>query len=644
MPEVAPLLDGLTDQQRDAVTTAANPLCIIAGAGSGKTRVLTRRIAWHATEGSIDPRRVLALTFTRRAAAELRSRTRRLGLRDEVAAGTFHAAALATLRRFWDHTGRTHPTLVERRVAFLAKTHPRLDRATIADLDAEIGWARARLINPEDYGEAAAAAKRRPPRSADFVAKAYASYQAQKHERRMIDFDDVLALCHATMRRETSFADAQRWRHRHLFVDEFQDVNPLQFALLQSMLGPESTLVVVGDPDQAIYGWNGAEPEFLDNIDDHLPGIAVVHLRTNFRSTPEILATAGRVLGKEPQPAARFRGDPPTLTACGLDDEAATVALAVRARHKPGAPWRHQAVLARTNAQLPVLRNALEAAGIPTRSRGEGALLRRPEIIDLLDRWPKAGGLSAALADEQTSHAADPPTLDPERAAMVAAFLDLARGHLVLEPDASVEEFVTALRHDDRIGTAGDAVELATFHSAKGLEWPIVHIVGLEDGLVPIAFARTRAARDEEQRLLYVAVTRAERELHATWCTERTVGEKVLGRPPSPWLAAFVDPDAGAPIESPHLDELRHRLGDETPDIDLTDFVTPIVESLHSWRAGAAHAARVEPTAVLSDDAIRRIAEIRPGSIDELAAVPGVGPGKARRFGARLLEISAAPG
>jgi DNA helicase-2/ATP-dependent DNA helicase PcrA len=632
----AALLDGLTDEQRDAVITAANPLCIIAGAGSGKTRVLTRRIAWHATEGSIDPRRVLALTFTRRAAAELRARTRRLGLREEVAAGTFHAAALATLRRFWDHTGRSHPTLVERRMSFLAKAHPRLDRAVIADLDAEIGWARARLITPESYGEAAAAAKRRPPRSAAFVAKAYTSYQATKHERRMIDFDDVLALCHATMQRETAFADAQRWRHRHLFVDEFQDVNPLQFAVLQSMLGPESTLVVVGDPDQAIYGWNGAEPDFLNRIGDHLPGVAVVHLRDNFRSTPEILATAARVLEKEPQPAARFRGDPPTLTACGLDEEATTVARAVRARHKPGAPWRHQAVLARTNAQLPLLRSTLEAAGIPTRSRGEGALLRRPEITDLLDRWPK-GALSAALADERTAEA---PQLDPERAAMVAAFLDLARDHLVLEPDASVDEFVTALRHDDRIGTAGDAVELATFHSAKGLEWPIVHIVGLEDGLVPIAFARTRAARDEEQRLLYVAITRAERELHATWCTERTVGETVHRRPPSPWLDAFIDPDAAEPIELPHLDELRARVGDHGPDIDLTDFVTPVVESLEAWRETAAHAARVSPTAVLSDDALRHIAERRPESIDELAAVPGVGAGKARRFGPRLLEIS----
>lgn len=640
MPDAEPLLDGLTDQQREAVTTAANPLCIIAGAGSGKTRVLTRRIAWHATEGSIDPRRVLALTFTRRAAAELRGRTRRLGLREQVAAGTFHAAALATLRRFWDHTGRSHPTLVERRMSFLAKAHPRLDRAAVADLDAEIGWARARLITPEGYGDAAAAARRRPPRSADFVAKAYAAYQAKKRERGLIDFDDVLALCHATMQRETAFAEAQRWRHRHLFVDEFQDVNPLQFAVLQSMLGPESTLVVVGDPDQAIYGWNGAEPDFLNHIDEHLPGVAVVRLRTNFRSTPEILATAGRVLDKEPQPAARFRGDAPTLTSCGLDEEATTVARAVRARHRPGEPWRHQAVLARTNAQLPLLRTALEAAGIPTRSRGEGALLRRPEIIDLLDRWPK-GSLSAALADQ---HEAGSPSLDPERAAMVESFLGLARDHLALEPDARVEEFVTALRHDDRIGTAGDAVELATFHSAKGLEWPIVHIVGLEDGLVPIAFARTRAARDEEQRLLYVAVTRAERELHATWCTERTVGAAVQRRPPSPWLDAFVDPDADAPAGAPQLDELRARIGERAPDIDLTDLATPVLESLEAWRASAAHAARISPEAVLSDGALRQIAERRPETIAELADVPGVGRAKARRFGPRLLEISAPAG
>lgn len=636
MSESDALLSGLTDEQREAVTTTASPLCIIAGAGSGKTRVLTRRIAWHSTEGSIDPRRVMALTFTRRAAGELRSRTRRLGLRDEIAAGTFHAVALAMLRRFWDHTGRTHPTLLERRMSFLAKAHPKLDRAVIADLDAEIGWARARLITPEGYGEAAIANKRRPPRSAEFVAKAYTQYQETKRERRMIDFDDVLALCHSTMQREPKFAETQRWRHRHLFVDEFQDVNPLQFAVLQSWLGPESTLVVVGDPDQAIYGWNGSQPDFINHIGEHIPGIAVISLRMNFRSTPEILAAAGRVLGKDPQPAARMSGDAPTITIADPDAEPAAVALAVRGRHKPGAPWRHQAVLARTNSQLPAFRSALEAAGIPTRSRGEGALLRRPEVLDMLDKWPKHGGLSTALADEKTI---EPPQLEPERAAMREAFLDLARDHLALEPRSTVDEFVTALRFDDRVGTWADAVELATFHSAKGLEWPIVHLVGLEDGLVPISFARTRAAHQEEQRLLYVAATRAERELHVSYPSHRTIGTRLLGRPPSPWLNAFRDVDDRPPATL-DLDELREQVGDDSPDIDLTDFVTPIVESLESWRLKAANVAMVEPHAVLSDEALRSIAERRPSTIDELAAIRGVGPGKAHRFGPRLLEIA----
>lgn len=640
MSDAAALLEGLTPEQRDAVTTAANPLCIIAGAGSGKTRVLTRRIAWHSTEGDIDPRRVLALTFTRRAAAELRSRTRRLGLREEVAAGTFHAAALAMLHRFWDQSGRRHPGLVDSRMRFLAKTNPKLDRMVIADLDAEIGWARARLITPERYGEAAAEARRRPPRSADFVAKAYTSYGEAKHQRKVIDFDDVLALCHATLTRESGFADAQRWRHRHLFVDELQDVNPLQFAMLEALRGPASTLVVVGDPDQAIYGWNGAEPEFLNNIGDHLPGVAVVELRTNFRSTPEVLDAAGRVLGKEPQPAARFRGDPPTLTVADTDEEPALVARAVRARRKPGAPWYHQAVLARTNAQLPALQQALERAGIPTRSRGEGALLRRPEIAAILDRWPDHGLLSVALADEAD---AEPEALDPERAAMVEAFFGIARDHLALEPRATVADFATGLRADDRVGAGGDAVELATFHSAKGLEWPIVHLVGLEDGLVPISFARTRAARDEEQRLLYVATTRAERELHVTWSRSRTIGDRVLDRPPSPWLHAFTS-DEEAPTVTPPVEALRESLDPvETRVVDLRSIDRDeVVAALYRWRAHAARVARVEPTAVIPDRALDAIADTRPGTVDELAAIAGIGAGKARRFGPDLLAAVAA--
>ena len=631
------LLSGLTTEQRDAVTTTASRLCIIAGAGSGKTRVLTRRVAWQSEAGNLDPRRVLVLTFTRRAASELRSRLRGLGMRDAVAAGTFHSAALALLRRYWDHCERPHMKLLASRYSLLAKTNPRLDAATVAALNTEIGWARARLITPERYAEAAAEARRRPPRGAEFTASAYEAYQKAKKTRRLIDFDDVLALCHSVLTKQPAFADAQRWFYQHLFVDEFQDVNPLQFAVLRAWLGPESSLALVGDPDQAIYGFNGADPDFIRQVDRHFPAIAVLHLRTNFRSTPEVLSAAARVLNSEPQPAARAAADAPTVTATGADEEAPMLARAVRARRLGGAAWRDQAVLARTNAQLLPLQEALTALGVPTRSR-ETPLLRHPVIVDLLDRWQSGAALSTVLTDEQMRLRHDRP--DAARAAMVETFLSLASDHLGLEEGATLGDFTVSLRSDDRIPEAVDAVELCTFHAAKGLEWPIVHLVGVEDGLVPVAFARSRAALEEERRLLYVAATRACQELHVMWCSSRIVADRRVERSPSPWLEAFVgDQSAGPTPTGPPSEvlELRQRLKDSrSPDVPAGR-TGELLSDLQQWRSATAHAARIKPSAVLSDSILRRIAEQEPSSIPELGAV--IGENKAHRFGPLLLEI-----
>ena len=639
------LLEDLTPEQRDAVTTSATPLCIVAGAGSGKTRVLTRRIAWQAATGTIDPRRVLAVTFTRRAAGELRRRTRALGLRDDVAAGTFHSIALAILRNHWKDSGRRAPELLERRMSFLARQHRNLDRASIADIDGEIGWARARLVTPDQYADAAKAARRRPGRSLSFVADIYGQYEEAKRKRKLVDFDDLLALCHATMTQDTRFAEAQRWRHRHVLVDEFQDVNPLQFALLQSWLGPESSLVVVGDPNQAIYGWNGAKPELLDEISDHLPGCALIHLRTNFRSTPEILAAAARVLDIEPQPAARPPGDEPSVRRLDAESEAVAIARSVRGRHKPGAPWRHQAVLARTNAQLPAVRTALERAGIPVRSRGDGALLRRPEVMELIDTWHGDQPLSDVLADATTElpDSLDDAHLSEERRAMLQAFLDIARGHLELERRATVDDFLSSLRTDDRVSAVTDGVELGTFHSAKGLEWPIVHLVGIEDGYVPIGFAQSADARAEERRLLYVAATRAERELHVSWSDARVIGDQLVEREPSPWIEAFRGEPDPLPDERPSIANLRAKIA-AVPEVDLT--VTDrhereiVRDQLLIWREDWAEKAHVSPTAVLSDRAVEALSIERPCRMDELADIEGIGQSKARRFGLKLLEIT----
>lgn len=588
-----PLLADLTPEQREAVTTRASPLCIVAGAGSGKTRVLTRRIAWQVGQGSADPRRVLALTFTRRAAAELRDRLRRLGMRDPPRAGTFHAAALAQLRRYSADRDRRPPEILESRAAFLAKMRPRDSREATARLAAEIDWARARMIPPERYPESAAAAGRRPHRRAEAVAEAYAAYEEAKRRRRprLFDFDDLLAACRAIMDSQPDEAAAQRWRNQHLLVDEFQDVNPLQFALLRSWMGEESTVAVVGDPDQAIYGWNGADPGLIGDVGRHLPGCAVLHLRTNFRSTPEICEAAGRILGRPAQPAVRPSGPAPTVAECSEEDEGAVLARRVRSLRRPGAPWRHQAVLARTNAQLSPLRRALEGQGIPVAARAGADPLEHPAARGLVSSWDAGSSLRAAVIDARSDRheiisagAFGDPTARHEiigagaaasdsaarseiigagaaagdsaarseidaAGAALDALLELAENHLALEPGATVGSFTLGLRSGGWPAAAADGVELTTFHGAKGLEWPVVHIVGAEDGYVPVSHARTAEARAEERRLLHVAATRAGQELHLQWCRSRRVGDRAVERRPSPWLEAVgaADPsEAGA--------------------------------------------------------------------------------------------------
>ena len=597
-PPDDPLLADLTPEQREAVTTRASPLCIVAGAGSGKTRVLTRRIAWQVGQGAADPRRVLALTFTRRAAAELRDRLRRLGLRDPPRAGTFHAAALAQLRRYAADRDRRPPQILESRAAFLAEMRPRDSREATARLAAEIDWARARMIPPERYPELAGAAGRQPPRRTEAIASAYAAYEEAKRRRRprLFDFDDLLAACRAIMESQPDEAAAQRWRNQHLLVDEFQDVNPLQFALLRSWMGEESTVAVVGDPDQAIYGWNGADPGLIGDVGRHLPGCAVLHLRTNFRSTPEICEAAGRILGREPQPAVRPPGPAPTVTECSEEDEAAVLARRVRSLRRPGAPWRHQAVLARTNAQLPPLRRALESQGIPVAAKAGANPLEHPAVRELVASWEAGTSLRAAVIDARsdrheiigasagatgdpaerseiadtgtaagdlaTRHeiigavtASDPATRSEVDAAEAAldALLALADDHMALDPGATVGSFTSGLRSSGRSAAAADGVELTTFHGAKGLEWPVVHIVGAENGYVPVSHARTPEVRAEERRLFHVAATRASQELHALWCSSRQVGDRIVERRPSPWLEAV---DTAGPSEA----------GTEAPD------------------------------------------------------------------------------
>ncbi|MBO0692677.1 MAG: ATP-dependent helicase, partial [Acidimicrobiaceae bacterium] len=343
------LLADLSSEQRRAVMSSRSPLCVLAGAGAGKTRVLTRRIAYQVATGRVAAEHVLALTFTRKAASELDTRLCSLGLRERVTAGTFHAVASAQLRRWWADTGRRAPTMLTapgRLLRSLAGEQPALEGIAGGDLVAEVSWAQVRSIAPEAYEEQAATSGRRLPAPASEMARLYRAYQRTKHQRGLVDFDDLLAGCTAAMEQDPRFARAQHWRWRHLFVDEFQDLNPLQYRLLLAWVRGDAALSVVGDPNQAIYGWNGADPGLLDELPSVWPETEVIRLEDNHRCSPQVVAAGVSVLGLRGHALRSLRPDgPDPAVRCYASDaaEAAGVVAEVADAHAAGLAWSRMA-------------------------------------------------------------------------------------------------------------------------------------------------------------------------------------------------------------------------------------------------------------------------------------------------------------
>ncbi|MCU1496568.1 MAG: UvrD/REP helicase [Acidimicrobiales bacterium] len=685
------LLDGLDPAQRRAVTATTHPLAILAGAGSGKTRVLTRRIAHRCLTGDADARHVLAVTFTRKAAAELDSRLRTFGLRDLPAAGTFHALAYAQLRTAWAGAGTAPPVLLDRKGRLLARILGNTTRIRPGELATEIEWARARLVAPDTYVDAVHRAGRLTAVDPQRIAEWYRRYEQDKRKRGLIDFDDLLARAADQIDRDPSFAAAQRWRFRHLFVDEYQDVNPLQERLLRAWLGDRLDLCVVGDANQAIYGWNGADASFLQDFARHHPGAGVVELRDSYRSTPQILAVAASVLAagrQPPQPLIAHRADGPMPVVVGYQsdiDEAHGIARAVREHHGPGRPWSAQAVLVRTNAQGALIEAAFRRASIPSRVRGAHQFLDDPDVRDLLkrfDRLPEP--LSTTLADLDASVARQrvellgrgledgdvdldddhgtrapldrelPDTAAGRRLGAFEQVVRLGNELLVMDPAARTDALPGWLRTvllDDG-PDAADAVTIATFHAAKGLEWDVVHLAGIETGYVPISHARSPEAKREEERLFYVAVTRASDVLRCTWAKTRTFGSDPVDRSPSPflgWVRGTVTDlgraEAATPAPKVGIDRSRAALAIEHDGAeggtDPAVLTAAVAASLRAWRAEQGRKAGVRPTVVLSDRALDAVARHRPGTIEELAEQPGLGPLARERHGARLLAIVA---
>jgi DNA helicase-2/ATP-dependent DNA helicase PcrA len=570
------LLRGLTGPQRQAVLCDATPLSVLAGAGSGKTTVLTRRVARRLFDGSAEADHTLVVTFTRKASRELRSRLWRLQVPGPVWAGTFHAAAYAQLRRHWADTGVRPPAMIDdprRMLRRVIDAPDVLAPDVLSSVLAEIQWAQARLLDPDTYAEGASLAGRRSTLALDQVADIYRRYVEAKRTHGVIDLNDLLTRCAELLEQDTAVAAAARWRIRHLYVDEFQDVNPAQWRLLNAWLAGRRDLFAVGDPRQAVYGWNGADPSLLDRLPELIPGTEVLHLDANHRSTPQVIAAARAVLDTSDHVVGE-RPDGPLPVVAGFDDdsdEANAVARWLRVMHRPGRPWSHLAVLARTNARLGPIAAALDQAAIPYRvgpSPRAGTEMR--QAIAALRAMASGRPLRSALADLSVPDDVADPSRRPISGAIPPALARLADEHALDEPGASVGGFlawVTATVGDASLSEVDpdtDCVELSTFHRAKGLEWPVVALVGLEDGLVPISYATSAAAKAEERRLLYVAITRAEEHLWCSWAGQRHNAERTWTCRPSPLLAAIEAAGRCGPVARPmaatHLASLRLRL------------------------------------------------------------------------------------
>ena len=624
------LLRAMDADQRAAVTCPETATVVHAGAGSGKTRVLTHRIAYRIATGSAAAERVLAITFTREAASEMRRRLLHLGVaRDlqSVTVGTFHAIALALLRQRLSDLHKPMPAIINNRQQLLATAigdHPLASRSR--EILIEIDWAHARLIQPATFAQTAKRLGRYAPAPHNEIATIYKKYEQLKLQRNVLDLDDLITRVIEAMRTDNAYAQAVRWRYRHLFVDEAQDMNPLPYELFDAIRGQRSDVFVVGDPMQAIYGWNGSDRKLFDELPDKLRGTTVLHLPNNYRCSPQILAAAKAVAthADHKLKAKSMRPDSEPVIAKGFSDneaEATGIATMLWSYASRGGanPWKMSAVLVRTNNQIEPIVDALVASGIPVRTSRPA-----PELTSAI-----SDAAQCTTRNSLTTWATDVFTESTsEIQRWVAEQLQL---FLKLDHPGSVDgrTFASWMRTNPAEQQGPDGVEVLTFHSAKGREWDCVVVAGAEVGLLPHISAISKEQQQEEVRLAYVALTRASNQLFITWSESRkgrTTGRSLL-------VAEISD---SAPIVDHNVISKR------TARVSASERVVSLEDQLKKWRSSRARVIRQLPNAVLADHELNLIALQKPTSIEDLGKI--VGQITAKQIGPDLLTIIAKAG
>ncbi|MEV8452913.1 ATP-dependent DNA helicase UvrD2 [Streptomyces sp. NPDC052095] len=709
VPESADaVLDGLDPEQREVATALHGPVCVLAGAGTGKTRAITHRIAYGVRAGILQPSSVLAVTFTNRAAGEMRGRLRQLGA-GGVQARTFHSAALRQLQYFWPKAvGGELPRLLERKVQLVAEAAARcrirLDRNELRDVTSEIEWSKVTQTVPADYPAVVAKTGRDAPRDPAEIAQIYATYEELKRDRSVIDFEDVLLLTVAILQDRHDIADHVRRQYQHFVVDEYQDVSPLQQRLLDLWLGDRDSLCVVGDASQTIYSFTGATPEHLLNFRTRHPRATVVKLVRDYRSTPQVVHLANGLLGQARGRAAEHRlelvsqrdpGPEPAYTEYADEpSEAEGTARRIRDLIAAGVPAGDIAVLYRVNSQSEVYEQALSDAGVPYQLRGAERFFERAEVREAgvaLRGAARAGGNDSLLDDAEGLPAevravlstkgwtSEPPAGSGavrDRWESLAALVRLAEDFERARPGATLSDLVAEL--DERAAAQHaptiQGVTLASLHSAKGLEWDAVFLVGLTEGMMPIAYARTDEQVEEERRLLYVGVTRARLHLTLSWSLARSPGGRA-GRRPSRFLSGLrpgsgplgtrgargaggaggggIERGAGPAAarrgrRGPARCRVCGRTLTDAGEMKLmrcedcpSDMDEALYERLRDWRAARAREIGQPAYCVFTDKTLMAIAEAVPGSAGDLAVIAGVGARKLGRFGTAVLAICA---
>ncbi len=695
-------LDELDAEQAAAVRAPRGPVCVLAGAGTGKTRTITHRIAHLVSAGHVRADQVLSVTFTARAAGELRNRLRALGLSGEagqVQARTFHAAALRQLKYFWPQVVGDVPwRLIDGKFPIVAQAAGRAglptDTDSLRDLISEIEWAKGSLIAPEDYAGEVGRRHRDVPFEAKKVSAVYTYYEALKTtpEGLLLDFDDLLLHTAAALEDYTSVAEEFRGRYRCFVVDEYQDVTPLQQRVLDAWLGDRDDLTVVGDANQTIYSFTGASPSYLLDFSRRFPDATVVRLERDYRSTPQVVSLANRVIGAARGRIAGTRlqligqrPDGPEPTFAEFDDEpaeAAAVAKAVAKLLGNGVPASEIAILYRINAQSEVYEQALTEAGIAYQVRGGEGFFNRPEVRQAVstlrqtanrEDLPDARGeklvtlVRAALAGIGLTKEEPVGVQAREKWSSFMALVQLTEELAEHDPELDLTGLLRELaaRAEARHPPTVQGITLASLHAAKGLEWDAVFLVGLADGTMPIqhvlgpdATVSDEAALEEERRLLYVGVTRAREHLQLSWALARSAGGRKVRRR-SRFLIGLVPDDSPASRIATHTTDRRPGPKRVHPTCRVcgrpllntqatmlgrcsrcpADIDPELLVALQEWRREKADELKLPHFVVFSDTTLTAIAEQRPADDKALVSIPGIGAKKLQTYGADVLAI-----